>query len=91
MTKSNNNKHIIFKPKSNLRTLRSKLPNSILHKIYPFLVNTNYKKQFDNVLIFIKYKSKMMSNKRCTPCKRCNIVKTNNKYCKKCEPYNEVD
>jgi len=79
--------HRLFKSKSNLVLLKSKLPNDIICQLYPYIVDTNYKKQFNTVLVFMKLKVKMKSLKRCTPCKRCNVTKTYDMYCSKCYAY----
>ena len=79
--------HRLFNSKSNLALLKPKLPNDIIYQLYPYIVDTNYKRQFNMVLVFMKLKVQMKSLKRCTPCKRCNVTKTYDMYCNKCDAY----
>ena len=41
--------HRLFSSKSNLALLKSKLPNDIIYQLYPYIVDTNYKRQFNTV------------------------------------------
>ncbi len=77
--------HKLFKSKSNLELLKTKLPNDIIYLLYPYIVDTNYKQQFNYVIAFIPFIVKMKTFKRCTPCLRCNKINTYSKYCSKCD------
>ena len=76
---------ILFRKPSGINELKGLLPDEILHTIYYFLYYVDYKKEFNFILIFIPPKALNHTYKRCTPCERCNVVKTYNKYCHECD------